>query len=266
MSLFRINWIFIAEIVVVLLILFLICIEVYKEISRWRKKFSNQNLKIRILKLNDIIDNKPSIFINKIKLISNTNSDNQHNRPIILFLRTNYRKILPNILIEGLASYGYNIVNIRLKKKLGSTINNYNKELEKHLLGILRYLFQNKITTSEKFYVLNYSKSNFPYGPFLVENNNVGMILINPRLNNTNIINIDKIISNNNIKNKLWFIFSNYSYLIFPNFNLKKFNRLYKEKINYIRNIHIQKARISFKYYETILLGNIIQFLDNYKD
>ena len=265
MSLFQINWIQIAEIVVVLLVLFLISVELFKQISRWRYSLSNQALEIKNLKLKKIKDIQ-NISVKKINLITNSNSDKEIIRPTIIFLRSNFHRILPHILIEGLASYGFDVISVKLIIKSNNKNDIIDMELKHVLSQILNYLNQNNINNSQRYYLLSYSKSNFPYKPFIIDINNMGIILLNPKVNRKNIDNFTEILEYDKAtKKKINVIFSKYSYLLLPNYHLKRFNRIFIDRTvhnNILEMNTIKKGRKSFKYYETILLGLVIQFLE----
>ena len=90
------------------------------------------------------------------------------------------------------------------------------------------------------------------------------MVLVNPKLNTVNIKNFSEILSCKDLKSQLFVIFSKKSNIILNNKNLKIFLEEFpKQNINNLRLLTLEKAKNSFKYYETILLGIIIDLIEN---
>ncbi|MBY9007645.1 MAG: hypothetical protein KGD63_12920 [Candidatus Lokiarchaeota archaeon] len=265
MSLFRINWIQIDTIIIVLLVLFLISVEIYRQISRWRYSLSNQSLNSKSFKV-DVLKNKNKTILKKIKIITNSNSVKNKANPIVIFLRTNFHRIIPKIITEGLASYGFDILTAKYGKKPKTNNKSIEMELKQELSELFDKLRQKKIVNTQNYFLLIFSKSKIPYKQIFIDNSNVGMVLINPNLNKLNINYINEILElDNNKENKITMFFSKFSLFIFPNLHLRKFKRLFIKETDFTNRNEfyvIKNARYSFKYYETILIGNIIQILE----
>lgn len=268
-DIFQLDWIFIDTIIIVLLILLLLCVKLYKLTHRWRFSFSNEALEFISYRKPPLEINNQSISTSKWTLTRNVSLREEINKkPLIIILRTNYKKRLLYILTEGLSSYGFNVINLRLKIRLDKNNNLFDKALLdniRHLISTVIDFF--KEIDSEfnlNYLLLNYSKSSLSYISILTDPKNCGMILINPKLNNENIKNYNDIFKSSPLNSQLYTIFSKRSIFILNNKNLKRLLSLYNhQKEKKLNIITIKKAKYSFNYYETILLGMIISLIEN---
>ena len=268
-DIFQLDWIFIDTIIIVLLILLLLGVKLYKLTHRWRFSFSNEALEFISYRKPPLEINNQSISTSKWTLTRNISLREEINKkPLIIILRTNYKKRLLYILTEGLSSYGFNVINLRLKIRLDKNNNLFDKALLdniRHLISTVIDFF--KEIDSEfnlNFLLLNYSKSSLSYTSILTDPKNCGMILINPKLNNENIKNYNDIFKSSPLNSQLYTIFSKRSIFILNNKNLKRLLSLYNhQKEKKLNIITIKKAKYSFNYYETILLGMIISLIEN---
>ncbi len=268
-DIFQLDWIFIDTIIIVLLILLLLGVKLYKLTHRWRFSFSNEALEFISYRKPPLEINNQSISTSKWTLTRNISLREEINKkPLIIILRTNYKKRLLYILTEGLSSYGFNVINLRLKIRLDKNNNLFDKALLdniSHLISTVIDFF--KEIDSEfnlNYLLLNYSKSSLSYTSILTDPKNCGMILINPKLNNKNIKNYNDIFKSSPLNSQLYTIFSKRSIFILNNKNLKRLLSLYNhQKEKKLNIITIKKAKYSFNYYETILLGMIIRLIEN---
>ncbi len=268
-DIFQLDWIFIDTIIIVLLILLLLGVKLYKLTHRWRFSFSNEALEFISYRKPPLEINNQSISTSKWTLTRNISLREEINKkPLIIILRTNYKKRILYILTEGLSSYGFNVINLRLKIRLDKNNNLFDKALLdniRHLISTVIDFF--KEIDSEfnlNYLLLNYSKSSLSYTSILTDPKNCGMILINPKLNNKNIKNYNDIFKSSPLNSQLYTIFSKRSIFILNNKNLKRLLSLYNhQKEKKLNIITIKKAKYSFNYYETILLGMIISLIEN---
>ena len=156
--------------------------------------------------------------------------------------------------------------------KLQIKFNSSSKILNKNATGELKALFSlilNKLKNQDLIRNLDYiviylSKSFNPIGEGVSDPNEIGRIAVNPRITTHNIGSLKEIFHNQLQYPQLFYIFSNRSFFILKNNDLKYINTEIDENIINMANlITLEKATRSFKYYETILLGIIIDILEN---
>jgi len=121
-DIFQLNWILIDCIIIILLIFLLVSVKIFKKTHRWRLSLSNNSLeRIHCNELNIKFKNL-NIKVKDWSLTLNTAfKDKPLSKPIIVLFRTNKKKELLNILTEGLASYGLDVISLRVQFKLSST-------------------------------------------------------------------------------------------------------------------------------------------------
>jgi len=268
-DIFRLDWIFLDTIIIILLIILLIIVKLYKSTARWRGSFSNEAITYTTFKSSDIKLNTSNISLKRWKVIRNVVLEKENiSKPLVVIIRTNHKKKLLHILTEGLASYGFSVLNIYLKIKpcpncdpLDKSVTNETRYV---ISAILNYVKERELILNSNNIVINHSKSILSYGPLLTDADNRGIIIINPKLNEINLRNIAEIINLTNLKSSAYFIFSKKSFLFIKNKNLENFLKNYSEidKKKLVFNI-IDNARMSFKYYETMLLSQIIELIEN---
>ncbi len=266
---FRIDWIFIDGIIIVLLFLLLVSVRIFKSTHRWRSSFSNKALEYFIFPQTSEGVNRQFILTKKWRLIRNTSLKERNSTlPVIFILRTNYKRKLLKILTEGLSSYGFNVINVRIKtihyptsKILETVVIN---EFTSFISSVIDAFKKKELIENPNYLLLNHSRSNFPYKAVLSDVKNIGMILINPRVTLENVKNFNHGIDNSHQNNQLFTIFSKKSIFILNNKNQKRFlNELHSINKSSLNFSSLNKAKKSFKYYETILLGMIINVVEN---
>jgi len=216
-------------------------------------------------------ENSISHYI-KTKHCSLTRNSSLHKQydkcPLILILRTKFKKHLTKIITEGLSSYGFNVINLKLNIKLDSSSNRLNKtindEIKSLISLIIDYFKHEGVITNSKYILLILSKSFVPNTEILTDPEKIGLLSINPSMNKYNIGSLKETFHNLTQNNQLFYIFSKRSFFILKNSDLKHFNKEYDENnTNKAKLIILEKSSKSFKYYETILIGIIIDILEN---
>ena len=266
-DIFQLNWVFVDTVIIILLILLLLGVKLFKATHRWRLSFSNNNLEF--YSFSKTPANLKSRFI-KIKHWSITKNSpiikNNNKTPLILILRTNVKRKLIKILTEGLSSYGFTIINAKIKIKYNSkTGNELIKSEVKSLISSAFDFFEKKglINTFDHL-TINYSKSFVPPTAILSEPDNIGLILINPKINKMNIGRFKEIQINSLQYPRLFYIFSKKNIFILKNRSLKRLIKESDDKNTIIAKLTtLERSNRNFKYYETILLGTIIDIIEN---
>lgn len=268
-DIFQIDWVFVDTIIIILLFLLLIGVRIFKSTHRWRSTFSNEALEYyNFPDAHKIVGNQ-FFHANKWNLVRDSSLKEKYNKNLlIMVLRTNYKRRLLRILTEGLASDGFNIITAKIKIKHYPDSNILEKgvidELKSLISTIINYFKEKELIKNQHYILLNHSKSYFPYKTILKDSKNKGMILINPKINTENLINFHNVIDNNLSNNHLYTIFSKKSWFILPNKNLKSLFAEFPSQLSTgLKILTLNKAKNSFKYYETIVLGMVIDIIEN---
>lgn len=266
---FQVDWVFVDTVIIILLFLLLLGVRIFKSTHRWRLSFSNEALEYYPFpKPYDI----GRIHYIKTKHCSLTRNSSQHKQydkcPLILILRTKFKRHLTKIITEGLSSYGFNVINLKLNIKLDSRSNTLdrtiNDEVKSQISLILDYFEHEELIANSKCILLNFSKPFFPNTEILTDPERIGLLLINPRMNKYNVGSLKEIFHTLPQYTQFFYIFSKRSFLILKNYDLKRFIREFDENFtNKAELITLEKSTKSFKYYETILLGIIIDILEH---
>ncbi len=268
-DIFRLDWIFIDTIIIILLIVLLIIVKIYKNKARWRGSFSNEAIVSTKFKNTDIKLNINNILLKEWSVQRNAVFEKKNSsQPIIVIIRTNHRKKLLHIITEGLVSYGFSVLNIYFKIKPCPNCDPLEKSVKdetKYVVSaIINYIKERDLITTSNYVALNFSKSILSYTSLLMDIRNRGLILINSKLSIINLRNISEIVNLNNLHSSIYFIFSKKSLLFIKNKNLVKFlkknTEIDKKKLAYYI---FDNARMAFKYYETLLFNQIIEFIEN---
>ncbi|MFX1364656.1 MAG: hypothetical protein ACFFCE_12780 [Promethearchaeota archaeon] len=268
-DIFQIDWIFVDTIIIILLILLLICVKIFKSTQRWRSSFSN--IALNTFFISDIpnLNTNENLLVKKVVLIKNTSLVDKCNKnPIILILRTHPRRRLSRILAEGIGSNGYNVILAKIKIKYYSKKKNSPEiiinELKSFLSIILDSYKEKGLIINQHYIILNNSRLLIPLKAILTDNKNSGLILINPKINSGILYNKITASSEKNTKMPIYAIFSKNNFFLFPNKNLKVLqSNNFSQKLDELKIITLEKAKKSFKYYETIILGIIIDIIEN---
>lgn len=268
-DIFQIDWVFVDTIIIVLLFLLLIGVRIFKSTHRWRSTFSNEALEHFYFPDAYKIVGNQFFQAKKWCLVRDSSLKEKYSKNLlILVLRTNYKRRLLRILTEGLASNGFNIITAKIKIKHYPDSNILEKgvidELKSLISTIINHFKEKELTKNQHYILLNHSKSIFPYKAILTDSKNKGMILINPKIKTENLINFHNVIDNTLSNNHFYTIFSKKSWFIFPNKNLKSLLTEFPSQIlTGLKILTLDKAKNLFKYYETIVLGIVIDIIEN---
>ncbi|MBA7521823.1 hypothetical protein ES705_13934 [subsurface metagenome] len=268
-NIFRVDWILVDTIIIILLVLLLISVKIFKEAYRWRFSLSNEFLTRTTAKSLSFNLDRPSIYIKKWNLTkSKVIQEEISSKPSIFIIRTHRKQMLLKILTEGLSTYGFNVVNIWLKIKAdkgkSKTIRDIERKIQQIIPSFLTIYNQDLHLLSQRYVVVNFDKKIIPYNFITKDSNSVKLILINPRLNLGNIKIMQTLETVSNPQFQLFIIFSERLNPFFKNRNSNKkilSNKTLKNS-NKFKYHTIQKAKSTFKYYETVLLSIIIKNID----
>lgn len=269
LDIFRLNWILIDTIIIILLLLALVLVKIFKETFRYRSSLSNEALECIKSEKSGMnfskyrfIDKNWSLIVNKAK------NNRIITKPLIVLIRANKRKKLIHVLSEGLGSCGFNVLNIKIHSKLFSHYIAVNKSIIKEISDIstqlIKFYKDEEFTLNPNYFLISYHKSNLSYISAISDTNNQGLIMINPKITKARNGNLHKMLNNIDVNSSLYIIFNKKSIFNLTNKNYKKFLREFNESKNKIlKIITLEKARSSFKYYETILLGILVNIIEN---
>ncbi|MHA2390933.1 MAG: hypothetical protein ACXAEX_03100 [Promethearchaeota archaeon] len=267
-DIFQVDWVFVDTMIIILLFLLLIGIKVFKATHRWRTTISNNNLSLH--SFSKTPKNLEHHFIKTTQWIIAQNSltiEQNKKSPLILILRTNLKRRLNKILTEGLCSYGFTVIHAKIKiehNHFPETENNIiENEFKYFISSILDYFEKEGLISNSDHLTINYAKSLLPPTAILSEPDNIGLILINPKINKKNVGHFKELLISSLQFPQLFYIFSERNALFLKNRSLsciiKEINDKNKHKVQLKT---LEKSNRSFKYYETILLGIIIDIIE----
>jgi hypothetical protein len=266
-AIFQVDWVFIDTVIIFLLLLLLLSVKLFKITYRWRLSFSNVNLESHYFP--QIPENLKSHYIKAINWTITKNSLTRKQKiktPLILISRTNLKRRLIKILTEGLSSYGFTIINARIKIKHNSKIGNeiIENEIESYISSAFGKFEKEGLINSLDHLTISYSKSLVPPTAFLSEPDNFGLILINPKINKASIGRFKEIKINLKQFSRSFYIFSKRNFFILKNRNLKRFIKEFGYDDTSVTKVTtLERSNRNFKYYETVLLGTIINLIEN---
>lgn len=267
-DIFRLDWIFIDSVIIILLIIVLIAVKLFKERSRWRSAITNESLEIFQFNKSDIKVKNKNTIINDINIVSNILKNKTEDQyPSIFIIKTWRNRKLMYILTEGLASYGFNVIVANLKiltnsEKLNSK-NTHDPQITNIFSQILNFFNQNSSISNSNYFLINHIKQGFLYNSLISDSNNCGILLINPKFKKRINLQLSEILTQNEIKSYFYLIFSKKLTIFTKNRNIKKFKKLSStyQKISF--KFHtIENAKKRFKYYETVLVAIIIDIIN----
>jgi len=269
-NIFQVDWILVDTIIIILLVLLLIGVKIFKEAYRWRFSLSNEFLTRTTAKALSFNLGRPTIYIKKWNLTkSKVIQEEISSKPTIFIIRTHRKQMLLKILTEGLGTYGFNVVNIWLKIKAdkgkSKTIRDIEREIQQIIPSFLSIYNQDLHLLSQRYVVVNFDKKIIPYNIITKDSNSVKLISINPRLNLANLKIMQTLETVSNPQFQLFIIFSELlnPFLKNRNSNKKILSDKTLKNSNKFKYHTIQKAKSTFKYYETVLLSIIIKNIDN---
>jgi len=265
-DIFQVDWITVDIIIIVLLVLLLIGVKVLKEIYRWRFFFSSVSTIRKVDSLLDINNQVSSISINKSNLTTSSVFQQEGLiKPTIVLIKRYRKLMLLKALTEAFCTSGYNVVNLRLKisnkNMTERLISHIEKELQQTFPTVIMFYNQDVNLLSQNYIVIDFTKKVLPLNLLLRDIYCQKIILINPRLKSSNLEVYLTLLSDSNKNSKLITIFSENLNPLFKNKKVKKILQ-YKETFKYTNYTVIQKTKSTFKYYETLLLSEIIRYIE----
>lgn len=267
--LLRIDWVFVDTIIIILLILLLIGVRFFKSTHRWRLSFSNNTLEYHSFHKTQEQVASRALSTKYWDLTKNTSlQDKDKDDNVIIILRTTSKKKLVRIFTEGLSSYGFNVISLKIKIKhsLDSKISteSINDELQPLISSIINKSEQKELLSNPNYILLNFSDSLYPNSTIFSDSKNMGLILLNPKMNKSNVGIHQEIYNSQQQDPQLFYIFSKRSFFIFKNNKLKLYKKNLEEKSEKkVELIILEKSNRNFKYYETILLGILIDIIES---
>ena len=267
-EIFNLDWLFIDTVIIIFLLLILFIVEIFKLKSRWRSTFSNISLSKIKFRSTSSNDKKSTYSIKNIKIIRNKDlKDFKYPRVGIITFSSNKHSKLNRVITRGISSFGFDVIDLKIRIKRAQ-YKLKEKEIQYHikeLINSLNMALQTNKLTIDSYLILYNSKLNTAAFKIFLEDKNNPLIFINPKVNKIFKKTILGYLLDEEANHKCLIIFSKRNQSIFSNKNLIKFLKLIPDHEE--RNLEvktIEKSRKSFKYYETILLGIIIDFLDSY--
>ncbi len=268
-NLFQFDWIIIDTVVIILLIVFLVSVKIFKERFRWRSTLSNIALEQFIFDKQSLELTNQNIIVKNISItVNNVLKSKNMLKPSIVIFRSTKNKRLVKVLTEGLASYGFDVINITLNIKSFDSSESIKKQIQEEfnhqISSVLNFFKLKQLITNSSYLTINYHKSKVFLNSIIYDKNNAGMILINPKFEIIDQKKIAEIIDKKEVLSKLFIIFSENSSTFLTNKNLNKF-LTYLADYNSLKSnlLIVDKSKSSFKYYETILLGIIINLIES---
>ena len=267
-EIFKIDWLFIDTVIIIFLLSILLIVKLFKLKLRWRCTFSNMSLSKTMIKNTNSHGKKSLYSIKKINVVRNMDvKDFVHPIIGIIAFSSNQCSKLNRLIIRGISSYGFDVVNLKIRFK-HIQYDLHEEKIQYHikeLINSLNMRLQTNGIIINSFLMLYNTKSNpLALKIFLEDKNNL-MIFINPDLTKFYRKTILRFLFDEEVNQNCLIIFSKNKLSVFSNKNLKKFLKLMPDYEKRNLNVKIiENSRKSFKYYETILLGKIIEFIDSY--
>lgn len=266
-DIFQLDWIAIDIIIILLLILLLIAVEVLKEIFRWRFSFSNASTVGRVVSHLNLNNHFSSILIKNCSLNESSVFQQEDLRKPTIFIIKGYRKLmLLRVLTEAFCTSGYKVINLRLKMRSINERKRFKSDVKKDLHQVFPYIIdsynQNSNLLKQYYNVIDFTKKRLPLDILLKDHHCRNIILINPCLSAFNLDGSLTLSNDLNENSKLITIFSENLNPFFNNRNAKKM-LLRSDAFKNNKHTIIQKAKSTFKYYETLLFSAIIRYIEN---
>ncbi len=250
-DIFRVDWITVDSIIIIALILILIAVKVVKHLTRWRHSFTNE--KIHQSKFNG---NLPSLNSQKIKVnywsCIQTDDIKKNQLPYLLILRTKRKSRLLHALIEGIVSYGMNVIDVKLEILIKErTENDILEDLSELIHSILNYIDQE---TNKNYLILTLREKRV--NTLINEADCKLQIVINPKFSQ---MNSNALISNLSSNSNYHLLISEYSLKFIKS---RWYRHIIKNNQEFSSNLTlIQKSTHKFKHYETLLFGALMELI-----
>jgi hypothetical protein len=173
--------------------------------------------------------------------------------------------MLLKALTEALCTFGFCVITIQIRAFTKTRRKKFTSETEKELSqaipSILKF-YNNVVDVMKNNYaIIDFNHRGLPYDLLLKNSNCENLISINPKLNSYNLEMMLKLVNSPNRYPQVITIFSEKLNPILKNKKLTK-RFIDSEVFKNTKHTIIQKAKSTFKNYETILLSFIIRYIN----
>jgi hypothetical protein len=265
-SVSRIDWILVDTIIIILLFVLLISVKIFKSTHRWRQSYSNEDLEFYSYPTASNLFKGEVLKTKKWSLTRNTSllTETRNPKPIML-LGGFYKRKLIKVLSEGLASYGFSVINVKIGVKQRASSNRLRGLITDELQSLISVAFnffkKDNLVENSEILIIDCSRALIPLEAYFKERLNAKIILINPKISEKNLKEQRDL--KNDIQN-IFYIFSQKRFHFLKNRSLNKIYKYHpKENLALFKITVLDKSNRNFKYHETILLGLIIDKLNN---
>ncbi len=264
-DIFRVDWILVDSIIIIILIIILCSVKIYRIKHRWRNYITNDSITKVDLDTCFLQFEDNKIYAKKCNLLFNPLILKiKPNLPFIFIISSHSLHYLPHAVVEGLCSYGFTIIHLDIRKKwwiLKKTNSVINHESPNIIDEAFEYLKSNMYELNHQYWIIDFN-SRLSFKEFQSNSfQQIGTILINPSLDYCH-SNMKSNLFHSDTKARFNLIFSKNSYLWFRNRKIKKFMKILSQKTTTNIKLEVlEGANIFFKNYETLLLAKIMNYL-----
>jgi hypothetical protein len=249
-GIFQVDWITVDTIIIITLILTLITVKIIKHFTRWRPSLVNEKLIQSKFYGNLLMLNSQKIKLDYWNFIKS--EEDNINQPLLFILRTRRKIRFLQALIEGIASLGFSVIDIKFDILIKErTQYDLLEDLKEIIHSILNYMDQEN---QENYIIIALREK--PINTIVKGERCKLQILINPKFSQMdyNILNIN--LRSDSVQ-KL--VISEYSHKFIKNHWIKYFFKEDQEASSNL--ILIKNANHNFKYYETLLFGTFMELI-----
>ena len=243
-DIFHVDWITVDSIIIIALILTLIAIKIIKQLTRWRNSLVNEKLDQSKFYGNLLMLNSVKLKVNYWNFIKN--SEDYTNQIILFVLRTRKKTRLLHALMEGVASLGLNVIDVKFEILIKErNQNDLIEDLREMIHSILKYMDQK----NHMSYII-VSLREKPFNTIIKEESCKLQIAINPKFSQ---ISYDMLTANLRTNSNYNLVISEYSLKFIRNHWNKYIFKTDQETPSNLTLI--KNSTRKFKYYETLLFG-----------
>lgn len=248
-DIFHVDWITVDSIIIIALILTLIAIKIIKQSTRWRHSIVNEKLEQSKFDGNLLILNSQKVKLNYWNFIRSK----EDNRNQLLFVfRTGKKNRLLHALIEGIASLGLSVIDVKFEILIKERTQN---DLVEDLEGIIHSILNHMDQENHKSYIIIALREK-PINTIIKEERCKLQILINPKFSQIDFKMITLNFRSDSMQN---LVISEYSHKFIKNHWIRNFFKADQEALSNL--IIIKNAKRNFKYYETMLFGTLTELI-----
>lgn len=249
-DIFRVDWITVDSIIILALILVLIAVKSFKQLIRWRYSIVNENLTQSKFSGSLLSFNSQKISVNYWNYIRNVIQSK--NQTSVFIIRTKRKKRTLQALIEGIASYGLNVIDLKFEVLINERTED---DLVEDLMKLINFTSEFIDRKNQKDYII-ISFREKPINTILKDENCLFQIIINPKSSQ---MDYDMLIARLKSNDNYHLVLSEYLLTFIKN----RWSKIYLKENN-IPDSHfslIKNSNRNFKYNETVLLGILIEFI-----